>query len=78
MRVVNEISFGDVQNVNYKQNGLLALLFNYGDIIIETAGEQLSANKTSGFVFENVHKPELLADEVAKLYFESKKKYRGL
>lgn len=74
-REVNEVGFLDIQNVNYKQSGILGLIFDYGDVVIETAGEHLSGNMTSGFVFENVYKPKLLANEISKLYHEAKIKY---
>ncbi len=39
-RKISQLSIGDVQDVTVKQTGILAHLFKYGTIIIETAGEQ--------------------------------------
>jgi uncharacterized membrane protein YdbT with pleckstrin-like domain len=39
-RKISQLSIGDVQDVTVNQVGLTARLFNYGTIIIETAGEQ--------------------------------------
>ncbi len=39
-RKVSQLSIGDIQDVSVRQNGLLAHLFKYGTIIIETSGEQ--------------------------------------
>ena len=37
---VPQLSLADVQEVTVKQNGIIANLFGYGTIIVETAGEQ--------------------------------------
>jgi len=39
-RKISQLSIGDVQDVTVTQKGILAHLFNYGTLIIETAGEQ--------------------------------------
>lgn len=39
-RKVSQLSIGDVQDVTVRQEGVTARLFNYGTIVIETAGEQ--------------------------------------
>lgn len=39
-RNISQLSIGDIQDVNVNQKGVFAHLFNYGTIIIETAGEQ--------------------------------------
>jgi energy-coupling factor transporter transmembrane protein EcfT len=39
-RKISQLSIGDVQDVTVNQRGILARLFNYGTIVIETAGEQ--------------------------------------
>ncbi len=47
-RKVSQLSIGDVQDVTVRQNGILAHIFNYGTLIVETAGEQ--QNYTFSFV----------------------------
>ena len=39
-RKVSQLSIGDVQDVTTSQRGLVARFFNYGTLVIETAGEQ--------------------------------------
>lgn len=39
-RKISQLSVGDVQDVTVSQKGLFARLFNYGTLVIETAGEQ--------------------------------------
>lgn len=39
-RKISQLSIGDVQDVTVTQDGVLARIFNYGTIVIETAGEQ--------------------------------------
>lgn len=39
-RKISQLSIGDVQDVTVTQKGVLAHLFNYGTLVIETAGEQ--------------------------------------
>lgn len=45
-RNISQLSIGDVQDVNVNQKGIFAHLFNYGTIVIETAGEQQNYNFT--------------------------------
>ena len=39
-RKISQLSIGDIQDVTVSQIGLFARLFNYGTLVIETAGEQ--------------------------------------
>lgn len=39
-RKISQLNIGDVQDVTVKQKGFLAHIFNYGTLVIETAGEQ--------------------------------------
>jgi uncharacterized membrane protein YdbT with pleckstrin-like domain len=39
-RKISQLSVGDVQDVTVTQKGLLARIFNFGTLVIETAGEQ--------------------------------------
>ncbi|MDB5185948.1 MAG: hypothetical protein JWL85_471 [Candidatus Saccharibacteria bacterium] len=39
-RKISQLSIGDVQDVTVSQRGLLSHIFNYGTLVIETAGEQ--------------------------------------
>jgi uncharacterized membrane protein YdbT with pleckstrin-like domain len=39
-RKISQLSIGDVQDVTVTQNGVFTRIFNYGTIVVETAGEQ--------------------------------------
>lgn len=39
-RKISQLSIGDVQDVTVTQKGIFARVFNYGTLVIETAGEQ--------------------------------------
>jgi uncharacterized membrane protein YdbT with pleckstrin-like domain len=41
---ISQLSIGDVQDVTVTQKGILAHIFNYGTLVIETAGEQQNYN----------------------------------
>lgn len=45
-RKISQLSIGDVQDVTVTQKGILAHTFNYGTLVIETAGEQQNYNFT--------------------------------
>lgn len=51
----------DIQDVATKVQGLLASFFNYGDVMIETAG------KGEQMVFEKVPFPDLISDRIQDL-----------
>lgn len=54
-REVNELQFDKIEDVTHKQNGLLATIFNFGDVVVQTAAS--ASSKTSGFVFKNIPNP---------------------
>lgn len=39
-RKISQLSIGDLQDVTVTQKGILAHLFNYGTLVVETSGEQ--------------------------------------
>ena len=45
-RKISQLSIGDVQDVTVRQHGIFAHMFNYGTVVIETAGEQSNLNFT--------------------------------
>jgi len=45
-RKISQLSIGDVQDVTVRQEGIIAHIFNYGTLVIETAGEQQNYNFT--------------------------------
>jgi len=63
-RKSNQLAVKNIENVTYKQNGLLASIFNYGDVIIETAGEHDPSKQDGGFIFNNVPKPAEIVEKL--------------
>lgn len=57
-RKISQLSIGDVQDVTVRQVGVFAHMFNYGSIVIETAGEQ------SNYSFTYVPDPYVRAKEI--------------
>jgi membrane protein YdbS with pleckstrin-like domain len=51
----------NIEDVNYFQKGIMAALFNYGDILIQTAAE------TPEFVFNKVPNPERIVQVISEL-----------
>lgn len=57
-RKISQLSIGDVQDVTVTQKGLLAHYFDYGTLIIETAGEQ------ENYQFSYVPKPYQVSKQI--------------
>lgn len=72
-RQVSELSMNQVQNVTAQVNGLLRSLFNFGTLVIETAGEGTSDNPlTPGlqgyFTIADLPDPNRLARIILELH----------
>ena len=57
-RKISQLSIGDVQDVTVTQKGIIAYAFNYGTLVIETAGEQ--QNYTFTYVPDPYEKSKLI------------------
>lgn len=55
-----------IEDVNYFQKGIMGALFNFGDVLIQTAAE------ITGFVFNKVPNPERVAKVLSELIAEEK------
>jgi len=55
-REVSQLSLARVQDVTGRRSGLLATIMNFGEVIVQTAGER------DEFVFNNAPNPQQLAD----------------
>jgi uncharacterized membrane protein YdbT with pleckstrin-like domain len=68
-REVNSISLESIQNITHNKNSFLKTIFNYGDVVVETSGEQTkeSVVGTSGIVFNNVPNPSEVANTLDKI-----------
>ncbi len=60
-RRVSELPLSHVQDVKTDVSGFVATMLRYGNVTIETAGEQ------SKFVFEHIPRPDLIAQKIIEL-----------
>jgi len=56
---IAETQLERVQDISYKTSGILATMFNFGDVTIQTAGE------LPNFIFERVPKPSEVVDVIS-------------
>lgn len=71
-RVVSETKIDRVQDVSSRMAGALRLLFNYGHVFFQTAGE------VPEFVFQNIPNPDLVAKYINQLMdLEEQEKLEG-
>lgn len=69
-REINEVGLEDVEIVSRKSAGILDSLFNFGDVIIETAAEQKNIR------MDDISNPDFVVDKIQdlrekrKLFFE--------
>lgn len=64
-RNVVEIRLNDIESVEAKVSGVLAPIFNYGDVVMDTAATQEAAT------FLRVPRPDFVADRISDLRFAS-------
>lgn len=63
-RRVSQLSFLNVQDVTGVKTGILETVFDYGDVEVQSAGEQ------EKFIFHNASNPEELADSALQTHEE--------
>jgi hypothetical protein len=68
-RKISQLSIGDAQDVTVHQRGIFPHLFNYGTIVIETAGEQ------QNYTFSYAPEPYVCAEAIVSAHEENLKKY---
>jgi uncharacterized membrane protein YdbT with pleckstrin-like domain len=68
-RKISQLSIGDAQDVTVNQRGIFPHLFNYGTIVIETAGEQ------QNYTFTYAPEPYVCAEAIVSSHEENLKKY---
>jgi len=66
-REISELSLEDVEDVSVHYQGVLPTFFNYGEIIIQTAGTQ------SNFMFHNIRNPRDVASIIVDLSEQAKR-----
>ncbi len=55
---ISRLSMANVEDVNVEQRGVLASIFNYGTLTIQTAGQE------DNFIFSMCPKPDFYADQI--------------
>src|SRR3989344_7267387 len=60
-RHISELNFGSVQDVTTVVTGILPTVLNYGDVVVQTAGEK------ERFVFRMIPDPYIIKDSIMKL-----------
>ena len=68
-RKISQLSIGDVQDVTVSQNGILAHIFKYGTLVVETSGEQQNYN------FSFVPEPYPVSKDIVGAHEENLKLY---
>jgi uncharacterized membrane protein YdbT with pleckstrin-like domain len=68
-RKMSQLSIGDIQDVTVTQKGVFARIFNYGTLVIETAGEQ------QNYTFNYVPDPYQSARLIVGAHEENLKKF---
>ena len=65
--VISELNVDKIEDVTSRVNGIFGTIFNYGDVLIQTAG------KEEHFIFHSVPNPTEIEKVVLKLYESAKK-----
>lgn len=68
-RKISQLSIGDVQDVSVQQKGIFARLFNYGTLVVETAGEQ------NNYIFTYTPQPYETGKAIVGAHEENLKRY---
>ncbi|HOX96405.1 MAG TPA: PH domain-containing protein [Candidatus Woesebacteria bacterium] len=66
---INVTQINRIEDVNYSQKGILSSIFNFGNVVVQTASEQRSDDKTEGaaFSFVSVANPALVVKIISEL-----------
>lgn len=66
---INVTQISKLEDVNYSQRGIFSSFFNYGDVVIQTASEQMSDDRseTSAFTFDSIVNPDLVVKIISQL-----------
>ena len=67
-RTVSELDLSKIQDVTSEIKGIFATIFNYGDVQVQTAGEQ------THFVFEQIPNPHEIRKGILDLVEEDRKR----
>lgn len=70
-RTISEVDLYQIQDASSEVHGLFPSIFNYGNIILQTAGA------VPKFLFRNVSNPNHLREQILKLAAEDRKFHEG-
>lgn len=68
-RKISQLSIGDVQDVTVTQRGIFPRIFNYGTLVVETAGEQ------QNYTFSYVPDPYTTARKIVNSHEQNLKQF---
>ena len=78
---VNATQIRKIEDVNYSQVGMMSSMFNFGNVVVQTASEQRTddvSEETSAFTFESVSNPDRVVKVIGELMEqEEKEEYEG-
>lgn len=81
LREASELPIDNIEDVSYNQNGFWGTIFNYGDVIVQTAGSAPGHNlgtatenekRINGFIFNNVPNPSEISATISHLRQKNK------
>jgi hypothetical protein len=69
-REVNTLSIGNIEDVSYKKSGFWGTLLDFGNVVVQTAGNSGEGigGKINGFVFDNVPNPGYVSTAVMTIF----------
>jgi uncharacterized membrane protein YdbT with pleckstrin-like domain len=75
-REVNTLSISNIEDVSYKKSGFWGTLLDFGNVIVQTAGNSGEGinGKVNGFIFDNVPNPAYVSTAVMTLFQKDQQK----
>lgn len=73
-REENTLPFSNIEDINFKFNGFWGTVFNFGNVIIQSAGSGSGSNMpnaediVNGFTFNNIPDPKGVADTLSRIF----------
>lgn len=76
-KTINVTQLSNIEDVNYTQKGIMQSMFDYGDVIVQTASEQNTpdmAGEPSAFTFESIANPDKVVSVISELIKDEDRK----
>jgi uncharacterized membrane protein YdbT with pleckstrin-like domain len=67
---VNVAPLAKIEDVNYFQKGMLSSMFDFGNVVVETASDQKApdlSSESGAFTFESISNPDKVASVISEL-----------